>query len=61
MSDTQNNITLNPDDMPIHVKALGTQLLSYVLDLPENEVQILIEKGGNITSERAQAIKIFKF
>ncbi|MFT5421245.1 MAG: hypothetical protein ACI9D5_002000 [Candidatus Endobugula sp.] len=56
MSDTQNNIVLNPDDIPIHVKALGTQLLSYILDLPENEIQILIEKGGNITPERAQAI-----
>lgn len=60
MPHPQNEITLNPEDIPSPVKALGTKLLSYVLDLPENEVKVLLETGGLITPEHVQVIEALK-
>lgn len=50
-------VTISPAQISPHVKRLGIPLLSYVLNIGEDEVRNIINNGGDISVEQCNAIE----
>ena len=52
MSETNDLVTVVPEKLQQHANFLGEPLLSYILNLPEQEIKALIKEGGEVDAKR---------